>query len=1107
MKSATDTIRRLPFGRCRETPIVLAIATVLSSVAALAFPAGAWGVLEDITPPQVNALSVTPNQVNVKTGPQSVKLPANLSDPAAFGGRSSGVSGACVTYSSPLAGQSNGGCFQRKLPPIATGPYPAAVPGGTLRSDARIITPFGFPAQSPDILVWDEKQNVELADDVSVDIAPPFDGAGAGGTYDGTTELSTSARIPEGTRVSSHFIHNNPAVLNTQRSGCVTFGGKVLGVIVLSHNLNFSEQPNDDSFSSPTTDLGTPNLNYPDTQAEGSSSRGLELDNNNDYVHVSNQRVCVNFNVVDNQDEIRVITDPTSGDYEATVTFPQFAEDGTWKPSLSIFDYAGNSRFYSSQQLETAGFNINVAVESIPDTTPPVISSLSIAPGSVNVSPPNGPQTVTATATITDNLSGLAGASIGFRSPTFNRHSTSGTFVTKTATTGPYPTSLPRGTGRSDTRKIAAPSFSFPAQDPDILVWPEKQNVALGDAVSVDIASNGLYEATGQLSPTPPPIAAGTRVDSHFLHNNPAGLNSERSGCVSFGSKVLGVIILSHNLNGSEEPNDDNFSSTTTTDLGSPFANYPDTQAEGSSSRGLELDNNDDYVLVNTREVCVNFNVLNNQDEIRVITEAVEDQYVAQIQVRPYVEHGTWELTSISLSDRVGNRKNVPGFNDPLPASFDHSFEVVSDPEDFTPPELVAISVEPACEEPGVPGACIDVEDASRTVTVKATITDNLAGVSSASISYSSPSFRHGASAALQRKSGDQFEGTVTLPRFSMAGHWQPTVFLSDGPGNFDSFSSQQLRDAGFDIPIAVTRSRVGTVEPGGEPFSSGDDVDPTNPIQSAVSVAVGGTGGDVALTITPRTTEPPPDFYLLDQQLDITAPAQPDASHPMKIEFRVDSSVFSFNPQVQLPEGCVPGAPPSDCQLTIFRNGVEVPACTAVPPGAIAPDPCVVDPQVQLPDDDRLITVYTTRASIWNVGIDLTQTTNEPPDCSTVTVAPKTLWPPNHKFRLMRLTGGSDPDPLDVLTLEATGVTQDEPLKGKDPGDLAPDARLAGSPARLYLRAERNGNGNGRVYRVGYELSDGKLSCTGTALVSVPRSNNGRPAVDSGGSYNSFGT
>ena len=524
---------------------------------------------------------------------------------------------------------------------------------------------------------------------MSVDIAPPFIGAGANGTYDATTELSTSATIPEGTRVSSHFIHNNPAVLNTERSGCVTFGGKVLGVIVLSHNLNFSEQPNDDTFSSPTTDLGTPNLNYPDTQAEGSSSRGLELDNNNDYVHVTNHRVCVNFNVVDNQDEIRVITDPTSGAYEATVTFPQFAEDGTWKPSLSIFDYAGNSRFLSSQQLEAAGFTIDVAVESIPDTTPPAISSLSISPSSVNVSPPNGPQTVTATATITDNLSGV-GSSV-HRVPLADlRQAFDVRDVRPQDRYHRRVPSVPPGRHRPLRHaEDPAPSFSFPAQDPDILVWPEKQNVALGDAVSVDIAGNGLYDGTGQLS---------TTRDDRRRHARRQPLPPQQPRGAQFRAVWLRLVRIEGARRDRPEPQPQRQRGAERRQLHQHHHDGPGiTLRELSRHPGRGLiqpragaRQQQRLVLVNTREVCVNFNVLNNQDEIRVITEAVEDQYVAQIQVGRIVEHGTWELTSIFLSDRVGNRKNLPGFNNPLPASFDHSFEVVSDPEDFTPPELAS---------------------------------------------------------------------------------------------------------------------------------------------------------------------------------------------------------------------------------------------------------------------------------------------------------------------------------------------------------------------------------------------------------------------------------
>jgi hypothetical protein len=168
------------------------------------------------------------------------------------------------------------------------------------------------------------------------------------------------------------------------------------------------------------------------------------------------------------------------------------------------------------------------------------------------------------------------------------------------------------------------------------------------------------------------------------------------------------------------------------------------------------------------------------------------------------------------------------------------------------------------------------------------------------------------------------------------------------------------------------------------------------------------------------------------------------------------------------------------------------------VPPGAIAPDPCVVDPQEQQ-GTTRIITVYSTSASSWNFGVSLTINENEPPDCSSVTVRPNVLWPPNDGFRVVSLSGGSDPNG-DPLTLRVTGVTQDEPIDG------APDARAAAQPNQVGLRAERNGKGNGRVYRISYELSDGTDSCTGTTNVSIPHDRN-KTAVDSGKTYNSFGT
>jgi len=98
----------------------------------------------------------------------------------------------------------------------------------------------------------------------------------------------------------------------------------------------------------------------------------------------------------------------------------------------------------------------------------------------------------------------------------------------------------------------------------------------------------------------------------------------------------------------------------------------------------------------------------------------------------------------------------------------------------------------------------------------------------------------------------------------------------------------------------------------------------------------------------------------------------------------------------------------------------------------------------------------------------------NQDPNCSAVKANPKSLWPPNHKYQLITLSGATDADG-DPVTLTVTGVTQDEPLNGLGDGDTSPDAKSGPSSHKVYLRAERSGLRDGRVYQVSFTGSDGK--------------------------------
>ncbi len=128
----------------------------------------------------------------------------------------------------------------------------------------------------------------------------------------------------------------------------------------------------------------------------------------------------------------------------------------------------------------------------------------------------------------------------------------------------------------------------------------------------------------------------------------------------------------------------------------------------------------------------------------------------------------------------------------------------------------------------------------------------------------------------------------------------------------------------------------------------------------------------------------------------------------------------------------------------------------------------------------------------------------NDAPVCSTVTPSVTVLWPPNHQFEPVTVSGVTDIDG-NPITISITSIFQDEPTNGTGDGDTSPDGQGLGS-STAQVRAERKGNGNGRYYHIGLTASDGNGgSCTATVKVSVPK-NQGKKgeAVDDGALYNS---
>ena len=118
----------------------------------------------------------------------------------------------------------------------------------------------------------------------------------------------------------------------------------------------------------------------------------------------------------------------------------------------------------------------------------------------------------------------------------------------------------------------------------------------------------------------------------------------------------------------------------------------------------------------------------------------------------------------------------------------------------------------------------------------------------------------------------------------------------------------------------------------------------------------------------------------------------------------------------------------------------------------------------------------------------DLTVECNQPPNVDDAHPSTDCLWPPNHKFVGITIEGVTDPDG-DNVTITITNITSDEPtasIEGAGGAEHAPDASGVGT-ATASLRAERSGDGNGRVYEITFVASDGIAETEGSVTVCVP--------------------
>jgi len=141
------------------------------------------------------------------------------------------------------------------------------------------------------------------------------------------------------------------------------------------------------------------------------------------------------------------------------------------------------------------------------------------------------------------------------------------------------------------------------------------------------------------------------------------------------------------------------------------------------------------------------------------------------------------------------------------------------------------------------------------------------------------------------------------------------------------------------------------------------------------------------------------------------------------------------------------------------------------------------------LSDTPVTLTVTDTHGAKASCSAKITVYDDTPPSITSLAANPNSLWPANHKMVPVSITLSAIDNCSPTVTSKIVKVTSNEPVNGLGDGDTAPDWLITG-PLTLNLRAERSGNGTGRIYTITIECRDAAGNkATGVVTVKVPKS------------------
>lgn len=252
----------------------------------------------------------------------------------------------------------------------------------------------------------------------------------------------------------------------------------------------------------------------------------------------------------------------------------------------------------------------------------------------------------------------------------------------------------------------------------------------------------------------------------------------------------------------------------------------------------------------------------------------------------------------------------------------------------------------------------------------------------------------------------------------------------------------------------------------------------PANACGAVVEFAITTTGNCGTVTATPASGS---TFRVGTTTVNVTNGVQ-NASFTVTV---LDATAPAFD----CPEAITASTDPGFCHATLQ---IPAPAYTdncggGTATGTRSDGKALTDPY---PKGTTTITWTATDAS--SNSTSCTQVVivkdTEKPRIISVTATPNTLWSPNHKMTDVELTYVATDNCPGELTYEVTGISSNEPLNGTGDGNTEADwAFIDGT--HVQLRAERAGNGTGRIYTITVRVKDaaGNYSDDATVTVSVP--------------------